>query len=148
MSSASANAPSTANARLAAAGLTATTILLLTAGLSMLQPLSTDLYLSTLPGIATYFNASVASVQSTLWMFIAVFGIWQLIAGPLSDRFGRYPIVVAGAFTYCAGCWRRSRHRSRYSSSVACCRRWEHVRAWSVHADLYATCTHRPRARG
>ena len=102
MSSASANAPSTANARLAAAGLTATTILLLTAGLSMLQPLSTDVYLSTLPGIATYFNASVASVQSTLWMFIAAFGIWQLIAGPLSDRFGRYPIVVAGALTYCA----------------------------------------------
>ncbi len=88
--------------RLAAAGLTATTILLLTAGLSMLQPLSTDLYLSTLPGIATYFNASVASVQSTLWIFIAAFGVWQLVAGPLSDRFGRYPIVVAGAFTYCA----------------------------------------------
>ena len=91
-----------ANARLAAAGLTATTVLLLTAGLSMLQPLSTDLYLSTLPGIASYFNASVASVQSTLWIFIAAFGIWQLVAGPLSDRFGRYPIVVAGAFTYCA----------------------------------------------
>jgi MFS transporter, DHA1 family, multidrug resistance protein len=88
--------------RLAAAGLTATTILLLTAGLSMLQPLSTDLYLSTLPGIANYFGASVASVQSTLWLFIAAFGLWQLIAGPLSDRFGRYPIVVAGAFTYCA----------------------------------------------
>ncbi len=102
MSSASAEAPSAADARLAAAGLTATTILLLTAGLSMLQPLSTDLYLSTLPGIATYFNASVASVQSTLWIFIAAFGSWQLVAGPLSDRFGRYPIVVAGAFTYCA----------------------------------------------
>jgi DHA1 family bicyclomycin/chloramphenicol resistance-like MFS transporter len=88
--------------RLAAAGLTATTILLLTAGLSMLQPLSTDLYLSTLPGIANYFDASVASVQSTLWLFIAAFGAWQLIAGPLSDRFGRYPVVVVGAFTYCA----------------------------------------------
>jgi DHA1 family bicyclomycin/chloramphenicol resistance-like MFS transporter len=60
------------------------------------------LYLSTLPGIVTYFNASVASVQSTLWIFIAAFGTWQLVAGPLSDRFGRYPIVVAGAFTYCA----------------------------------------------
>ncbi len=102
MSSASAEAPGSADARIAAAGLTATTILLLTAGLSMLQPLSTDLYLSTLPGIAAYFNASVASVQSTLWMFIAAFGIWQLIAGPLSDRFGRYPVVVTGAFTYCA----------------------------------------------
>ena len=90
-----------AHARLAAAGLTATTILLLTAGLSMLQPLSTDLYLSTLPGIAAYFNTSVASAQSTLWIFIAAFGTWQLLAGPLSDRFGRYPIVVAGACTYC-----------------------------------------------
>ncbi|MGH6612330.1 MAG: multidrug effflux MFS transporter [Burkholderiaceae bacterium] len=87
--------------RLVAAGLTATTILWLTAGLSMLQPLSTDLYLSTLPGIAEYFSASVASVQSTLWMFIAAFGLWQLIAGPVSDRFGRYPVVVAGALTYC-----------------------------------------------
>ena len=88
--------------RLAAAGLTATTVLLLTAGLSMLQPASTDLYLSTLPGIAEYFNASVALAQSTLWIFIAAFGFWQLVAGPLSDRFGRYPVVVAGAFTYCA----------------------------------------------
>lgn len=93
---------SSASARLSAAGLTATTILFLTAGLSMLQPASTDLYLSTLPGIAAYFNASVASVQSTLWMFIAAFGSWQLMAGPLSDRFGRYPIVIAGAFTYFA----------------------------------------------
>ncbi len=93
---------SAAGARLAAAGVTGTTVLLLTAGLSMLQPLSTDMYLSTLPGIAAYFNASVASAQSTLWIFIAAFGVWQLIAGPLSDRFGRYPIVIAGALTYCA----------------------------------------------
>jgi DHA1 family bicyclomycin/chloramphenicol resistance-like MFS transporter len=88
--------------RLAAAKLTATTILLLTAGLSMLQPASTDLYLSTLPGIAEYFNASVALVQSTLWIFIAAFGFWQLVAGPLSDRFGRYPVVVAGVVTFWA----------------------------------------------
>ena len=88
--------------RLAAAKLTATTILLLTAGLSMLQPASTDLYLSTLPGIAEYFNASVALVQSTLWTFIAAFGFWQLVAGPLSDRFGRYPVVVAGVVTFWA----------------------------------------------
>lgn len=86
--------------RLAAAGLTATTVLWLTAGLSMLQPLSTDLYLSTLPGIASYFNASAAAVQSTLWIFIAAFGLWQLVAGPLSDRFGRYPIVIAGVLTF------------------------------------------------
>ncbi len=77
------------------------TLLWLTAGLMMLQPLSTDLYLPTLPGIAAHFHVGVATVQWTLSVFIAVFGGWQLVAGPLSDRFGRYPVVVAGIVAYC-----------------------------------------------
>lgn len=87
----------------AVAGLGAATVLWLTAGLSMMQPLATDMYLPTLPAIAGDFDASVATVQATLWTFISVFGFWQLVAGPLSDRFGRYPLVVAGACIYCAG---------------------------------------------
>jgi MFS transporter, DHA1 family, multidrug resistance protein len=87
--------------RLAAAGLTATTVLWLVAGLSMLQPLSTDLYLPALPAIAKAFAADVATVQSTLWLFIAVFGFWQLVAGPVSDRYGRAPVIVAGVVMYC-----------------------------------------------
>lgn len=89
-------------ARLAAAGLTASTVMLLTAGLSMLQPLSTDLYLPTLPAIASHFDASVATVQWTLSVFIAVFGVWQLVAGPLTDRYGRYPLITLGAAVYAA----------------------------------------------
>ena len=92
----------TSTARLAAAGLTASTVMLLTAGLSMLQPLSTDLYLPTLPAIASHFDASVATVQWTLSVFIAVFGAWQLVAGPLTDRYGRYPLIVLGAAVYAA----------------------------------------------
>jgi DHA1 family bicyclomycin/chloramphenicol resistance-like MFS transporter len=90
------------SARLAAAGLTASTVMLLTAGLSMLQPLSTDLYLPTLPAIASHFDASVATVQWTLSVFIAVFGAWQLVAGPLTDRYGRYPLITLGAAVYAA----------------------------------------------
>ena len=90
------------SARLAAAGLTASTVMLLTAGLSMLQPLSTDLYLPTLPAIASHFDASVATVQWTLSVFIAVFGAWQLVAGPLTDRYGRYPFITLGAAVYAA----------------------------------------------
>ena len=149
MSTAPARTSGAADARIAAAGLTATTILLLTAGLSMLQPLSTDLYLSTLPGIAQYFNASVASVQSTLWIFIAAFGIWQLVAGPLSDRFGRYPIVVAGAFTYCAASVLATFAPSlealivgRILQAVGACT------CLVVRAASYAICTHRRKARG
>jgi DHA1 family bicyclomycin/chloramphenicol resistance-like MFS transporter len=90
------------SARLAAAGLTASTVMVLTAGLSMLQPLSTDLYLPTLPAIASHFDASVATVQWTLSVFIGVFGAWQLVAGPLSDRYGRYPLIATGAAVYAA----------------------------------------------
>lgn len=83
---------------LVAGSLAATTWLV--AGLSMFQPLSTDLYLPTLPGIASDFQATAAGVQWTLSAFIAAFGIWQLVVGPVSDRFGRRPIILAGAGTY------------------------------------------------
>jgi MFS transporter, DHA1 family, multidrug resistance protein len=72
----------------------------LVAVLSMLQPLSTDLYLPALPGIASAFDASTADVQWTLSAFIAAFGLWQLVAGPLSDRYGRRPAILGGALTY------------------------------------------------
>ena len=88
------------SARLTAVGMTAPTVLTLIAGLSMLQPLSTDLYLPTLPSIAAHFDASVSTVQWTLSVFIAVFGAWQLVAGPLTDRFGRYPLIALGAFVH------------------------------------------------
>ena len=88
-------------ARPADSGLGAATLLWLTAGLMMLQPLATDLYLPTLPGIATYFDVGVATVQWTLSIFVATFGAWQLVAGPLSDRYGRYPVIVTGAIAYC-----------------------------------------------
>ncbi len=66
----------------------------------MIQPLSTDLYLPTLPGIATAFDATAADVQWTLSAFIATFGVWQLVAGPMSDRYGRRPVILLGALTY------------------------------------------------
>lgn len=75
-------------------------ILLLVAAFLMLQPLSTDLYLASLPGLATYFNAPPATVQLTLSMFVMAFGGAQLIIGPLSDRFGRRPVVIAGLSLY------------------------------------------------
>lgn len=89
-------------ARLEAAGLSAATVLWLYATLLMLQPLSTDLYIPALPAIATHFDASVATTQTTLSVFVAGFGLWQLVAGPLSDRYGRRPVVLAGAATYFA----------------------------------------------
>jgi DHA1 family bicyclomycin/chloramphenicol resistance-like MFS transporter len=66
----------------------------------MLQPMSTDFYLASLPGLAQRFAASVATVQLTLSVFILAFGTMQLVVGPLSDRVGRFPVVIAGLALY------------------------------------------------
>jgi len=80
----------------------ASTLIWLIAGCLMLQPLSTDLYLSSLPHLATYFAATPAAVQQTLSMFVIGFGAAQLVAGPLSDRYGRRPVLMGGLATYLA----------------------------------------------
>jgi DHA1 family bicyclomycin/chloramphenicol resistance-like MFS transporter len=76
-------------------------LLLITAFL-MLQPLSTDLYLASLPSLASGFNVPPATVQLTLSLFVIGFGGAQLIAGPLSDRFGRRPVLLCGLGLYVA----------------------------------------------
>lgn len=75
-------------------------LLAFTAAFITLQPISTDLFQAALPSIGTAFGVPVARVQLTLTVFIAVFGPWQLVAGPLSDRFGRYPVALGGVATY------------------------------------------------
>jgi len=65
-----------------------------------LQPVATDLIQPALPSIGAAFDVPVSSVQLTLTAFILAFGPWQLIAGPLADRFGRHPIALAGIATY------------------------------------------------
>jgi MFS transporter, DHA1 family, multidrug resistance protein len=67
-----------------------------------LQPLSTDLYLPSLPGLTRYFGTTVSAVQWTLTLFILAFGCAQLIAGPLSDRFGRRPVALGATALYTA----------------------------------------------
>lgn len=61
-----------------------------------LLPLSTDLYLASLPALRRQFDAGVAEVQLTLSVFIAAFAVSQLVYGPLSDRYGRRPVLLAG----------------------------------------------------
>lgn len=79
-----------------------TTLLLLITGCLMMQPLSTDLYLASLPHLTGYFDATPAAVQQTLSLFVVGFGVAQLISGPLSDRYGRRPVLLAGLGVYMA----------------------------------------------
>lgn len=80
----------------------ASPILLVIIGLLMLQPLSTDLYLASLPSLAVVFGVPVSTVQLTLSIFVLGFGGAQLLIGPLSDRFGRRPVLICGLSLYLA----------------------------------------------
>jgi DHA1 family bicyclomycin/chloramphenicol resistance-like MFS transporter len=65
-----------------------------------LGPISTDLYLPSLPAMAGSFGAGVEHVQLTLSLFLVGFALAQLLYGPMSDRFGRRPALIAGLVVY------------------------------------------------
>ncbi len=76
------------------------TVVFILALLMGIQPVTTDLYLPALPALAEGFGASIAQAQYTLSALLLAFGVSQLIWGPLSDRFGRKPILLAGLSLY------------------------------------------------
>ena len=65
-----------------------------------LQPITTDLYLPALPSITQGFGASMPQAQLTLTALLLSFGASQMVWGPLSDRFGRKPILLIGMVVY------------------------------------------------
>jgi DHA1 family bicyclomycin/chloramphenicol resistance-like MFS transporter len=70
--------------------------------LSMFAPLSTDMYLPALPSVAHDLSASAAAVALTLTASLIGLGGGQLVAGPLSDAFGRRRPVLIGIALYTA----------------------------------------------
>ena len=60
------------------------------------QPITTDLYLPTLPGLAADLGSPMASTQLTLSALLFAFGFSQLLLGPAADRYGRRPVLLGG----------------------------------------------------
>ena len=86
-------------------------IIFLIALLSAFVPLSTDLYLPALPGMADLFGVPASLTNLTLILFFLFFSLGLLFWGPLSDRYGRRPVLLAGLAVYviasagCAASW-------------------------------------------
>lgn len=74
-------------------------ILLLTTLVAM-GVLSISMYIPSLPAIGDDFGVPAADVQLTMSSFLFGIAIGQLVYGPLSDRFGRRPVILVGLISY------------------------------------------------
>ncbi len=67
---------------------------------NMIIPLSTDLYLPAMPSMTVIFQTSQTLINMTLSLFFLFLGIGTLICGPLSDKYGRKPVLLLGNLLY------------------------------------------------
>ncbi len=94
------NSKSHATTASPAQGMTPGLVVAVLAMLLGIQPVTTDLYLPALPALTGSFAAPMSQAQLTLSALLLAFGVSQLVWGPLSDRFGRRPILLCGLTAY------------------------------------------------
>ncbi len=80
-----------------------TSLLLLLASISALTPFATDGYLSAIPVIADDLNTDISLIAVTVSLYVMGLAIGQLIGGPLSDKYGRKPIIIVGLVIFTIG---------------------------------------------
>jgi DHA1 family bicyclomycin/chloramphenicol resistance-like MFS transporter len=59
-----------------------------------------DVYVASMPSMATALKTDATHIQLTMSLFTVGYAVSQLIYGPLSDRFGRKSVLVAGTVIY------------------------------------------------
>ena len=79
-----------------------TEFVVMIATIMSLNPLAMDMMLPALPNIGSAFHIDVANhLQMVLSAFLIGFGVGQFVIGPLSDSFGRRPVLLGGMIVYC-----------------------------------------------
>ena len=69
--------------------------------LTAFGPVATDMYIPSLPEIGRLLGASTSDVQLTLSAYLVGIAIGQIIYGPLSDRYGRKPVLLGALVLFC-----------------------------------------------
>lgn len=78
-------------------------VFLILGAISALTPLAIDMYLPAMPSIARELGVEPGAVQITLTTYTAGFAIGQLLHGPLSDSYGRRPVLLTGILLFAVG---------------------------------------------
>lgn len=87
--------------------------------MSMIGIFSSDIYLPSMPSMANVFNVDYSVIQKTITYYLIGLGSFQLICGPIADRFGRRKTVIVGMLIYSL-------------ASIGC--------VFSTHLDMLFTC--------
>ncbi|MEA2118788.1 multidrug effflux MFS transporter [Halovibrio sp. HP20-50] len=69
-------------------------------GYTMLGPFSISTYMPFFPEVAASLEATTVEIQLSLSVYLASFGFMMLFHGPLSDSYGRRPVILLGLLTY------------------------------------------------
>ncbi|GAB4515345.1 MAG: multidrug effflux MFS transporter [Roseibium sp.] len=71
--------------------------------ISTVSPLAMQIYLPSLAGMMAVFSATAGEIQLTMSAFFIAVAVSQLFWGPLSDQFGRRPVIITGMVLFVLG---------------------------------------------
>ena len=77
--------------------------LALLVAVAAIAPAALHMLVPSLPLLASIFKAPAATIQLVLTLFLSGIGAGQLVYGPLSDRFGRRPVLIVGLALFLFG---------------------------------------------
>ena len=116
-------------------------LILLLGALAACGPISIDMYLPSLPTISQAFAISNGAAQTTLTSFMFGFSIGMLLYGPLSDTYGRRPVLLGGIIMYAVA---RAKAMAKAKTTLP---RADRVRAVSTRSTPPSlTMRHLPRS--
>jgi DHA1 family bicyclomycin/chloramphenicol resistance-like MFS transporter len=95
--------PREAGAAAAPTALSDRALILLLGACNALGPVSSLMLLPALPAVRTEFGASVAATQSVVSAFMLAFALFIPFVGPVSDRYGRRPVMLGGLAVFALG---------------------------------------------
>lgn len=70
---------------------------------SAVNPLAVNIFMPSMPRLTEVFGTTYGTVQLTLSVYLAVMALAQVVLGPLSDRYGRRPVLNAGLALFVVG---------------------------------------------